>query len=361
MKTQNNSSKPRNGYLYTTGKKKLWQLQYDVLGQRTRISLRTSDPKEAESRAQEILGRIKLLSTRQEYLQALVKMGEEAESELIGLSLSAKRRLRIHDSFNAYKRCSRRPRKANDESLGRYRAYNFDIIDVIGDKYMDDVHESDAEVVMEYLEKSNSASTVTMKLNWFKLLWNTLQVTPNPWEGLRTTKKGDAKPWRRFTHEECVRIYEAAGRYKRLILCGYYTGQRLKDCITICNDFHLIEGQEKPWVEIGQAKTGKMVTIPIVSELRTSNFHFTEYDPAKASRRIKKIMADVGIKENGSKVGFHSFRKTFVSMMDEAGAPVFVTNSITGHDAGGMHARYSQTDVESARFWMEKSLKSLTE
>lgn len=59
------------------------------------------------------------------------------------------------------------------------------------------------------------------------------------------------------------------------------------------------------------------------------------------------------------KASFHSLRATFISMMDEAGAPQAVTDSITGHAPQTMHARYSHPDTEAARNWMEKALPRL--
>jgi len=359
--TSTSSSKPRAGHLYTTGKKSLWQLQYDVLGKRTRISLRTSDKHEAELRAQEILGRIKFVTTRQEYLQALVKMGEEAQREL-GDTKTMTGAIQVGSAFALYLASVRRPQRANDNSLNRYKSYTEELCRLARNKpTMNSIDGLDAETCMKALELDNSSATVNMKLGWFRLLWNTLGVKPNPWEGLKSTKKNDSKPWRRFTHGECVRIYEAAGEYQFLILIGYYTGQRLSDCLTISHKLN--KGPYEPPVDmlsIRQGKTGKMVHLPMLPELQCFSVVTYIMTSADISRNIKKILHSVGIEDNGSRVGFHSFRKTFVSMMDEAGCPINVTNSITGHDSGSMHDRYSQTDVDTARKWMEKALPPLS-
>jgi hypothetical protein len=48
------------------------------------------------------------------------------------------------------------------------------------------------------------------------------------------------------------------------------------------------------------------------------------------------------VRQDNGRASFHSLRATFISMMDEAGIPPYITDAITGHAGGGMHARYTQ-------------------
>jgi len=312
------------------------------------------------------MGRIKFADSRTEYLQALVKLGEEARKELSSnLILQPKQDfIPLKDAFRFYSKSCRRPSKANEKSLERYDQYTEELIRVAahgtGFK-MSEVTSHGAEAYCIFLDANNAPATVNMKLAWFRLLWKTLQVEPNPWTGLSSNQKKAVKAWRRLTLQECRDLYEATRFYQPLILLGYYTGQRLIDCVRMsASDIHFRTDFEESIIKITQSKTGKEVFIPIISEMNNCPLGIYTIDKrAKYSRDIKKIMDSIGIKDNGGKVGFHSLRKTFVSMMDEGGTPVNVTNSVTGHDSGSMHDRYSQTDIEAARGWMLKSIKSL--
>ena len=70
------------------------------------------------------------------------------------------------------------------------------------------------------------------------------------------------------------------------------------------------------------------------------------------SAKIKKTTAE-GI------AVYRSLRKTFVTMMDEAGTPTKITDAITGHAPQSMHDRYSQPDAAVAQTYMEKALTRL--
>lgn len=52
---------------------------------------------------------------------------------------------------------------------------------------------------------------------------------------------------------------------------------------------------------------------------------------------------------------FHSFRTTFVSLMDEVGAPNTITDSITGHSSKEMHSLYSKPSAVVKRRWIAKA------
>jgi integrase len=83
---------------------------------------------------------------------------------------------------------------------------------------------------------------------------------------------------------------------------------------------------------------------------------------SEIGKAMRKAFDDAGVAANseGGHASFHSLRATFISLMDDAGAPVKVTDLITGHaSAGTMHDRYSQPDVEIARKWILKAIPPL--
>ena len=371
------NTKPRQGHLYQSGKKGIWQLQYDICGNRTRVSLRTSDEVEAQKRAADIMGRIKFADTREEYLQALVRLGQDASAEIDGLSFQ-RQSISIESMMQLYIGSRRRPAGATEASMKRYQQYTDELAGWLSRsiRTAEQVTQAITEDYLDFLEDVNSASTINMKLSWFRLLWKTLQCPKNPWEGLSAKKSGPISEWRRFTYEECLMIYRHFldhPRWMSLFLIGYYSGQRLQDCCKL--EWSSVDFKKKV-MTIRAGKTGKLAYVPIMPELQDNlslirksegkvlpvfNAMYEGNDKSAISKQFQRHIANYTVHDELTKTGFHSLRKTFVSMMDESGSPIQVTNSITGHDTGTMHERYSQTDVESARFWMEKSLKSLTE
>ena len=70
---------------------------------------------------------------------------------------------------------------------------------------------------------------------------------------------------------------------------------------------------------------------------------FPSHTRRRPSRAMGRIFRASGVMKQGNgRASFHSLRATFISLMDEAGVPPHVTDAITGHAGGGMHARYTQ-------------------
>lgn len=74
--------------------------------------------------------------------------------------------------------------------------------------------------------------------------------------------------------------------------------------------------------------------------------------------RILRLRAGIGDDPHG-RASMHAFRATFVTRMDEVGAPAAVTDSITGHAPQSMHARYSRVGIATKRRWLLKALPPL--
>jgi len=80
------------------------------------------------------------------------------------------------------------------------------------------------------------------------------------------------------------------------------------------------------------------------------SFQFEEKEAKEVSER----------KLGEARASFHSLRATFISMMDEAGIPPHLTDAITGHGGGGMHARYTQPSLDALRAAMTKALPPIS-
>ena len=169
---------------------------------------------------------------------------------------------------------------------------------------------------------------------------------------------------------------KAEGEWKTAILIGYFTGQRLGDCVSASlSKFDF----EKHLIQIRPQKSRnkkKDLTIPIHPELEAHLLDLPVTDPkgllcptlAKAkiggrsglSRQFQAIMVKAGIKQVSigaagkagrtfNKFGFHSLRHTYVSMLANAGIPPDVRKLLSGHSDDRSHAVYTHTKIDVLR------------
>ena len=148
-----------------------------------------------------------------------------------------------------------------------------------------------------------------------------------------------------------------AAAFADMVRIGFCTGLRLSDVAELSRDEVVADGA---FLALQPNKTRhskrQLLRIPLVGEAREcvrrrvaaaeaagETFLF----PAAARRRptagIARAFRACGVLKRGNgRASFHSLRATFISLMDEAGVPPHVTDAITGHAGGGMHARYTQ-------------------
>lgn len=224
------------------------------------------------------------------------------------------------------------------------------------------------------LKAEVKGATFNRYLNFFKLVWRTLEkearLTCNPWEGFKKQKL-DTESRENFTMEEIKRIIGSLdGEWRILFMMGYYTGLRLVDCCHAtfeklnCNDHTLSVVPQKTKhfhpepIDIPLAPELFNLIMQIPEEKRTG-FIMPEcarmYDANLINYRIKKILEKNGIKTNkeGStrrKVcvhGFHSLRSGFVTYAGEAGIPLPIIQIIVGHGSPRMTAHYFRTAKDS--------------
>ena len=173
------------------------------------------------------------------------------------------------------------------------------------------------------------------------------------------------------------------GAFRRLCdTSGFETSEILRDLMRAALDYipaYCANGRWYPprLVPDTPAKTAKRkpapIVIPVMAELAEAMERAPREGPLmpricvqqsgrgdELSKRMARMIREAGEGDTqAGKASFHSLRATFISMMDEAGAPQAVTDSITGHAPQTMHARYSHPDTEAARNWMEKALPRL--
>jgi integrase len=178
-----------------------------------------------------------------------------------------------------------------------------------------------------------------------------------------------------FTPEQLASLIGAAESedWKGAILCGYYTGLRLRDVADL--QWNAINSEEQK-ITVTTRKTRKDVTVPIHPQFaswleeQTRGIGKAPVFPTLAgksgagksglSMQFKRIMERAGIRgrllreANGqgrsqSSLSFHSLRHGFVSSMANAGVAQELRQKLTGHASAQMNAQYTHHELEALR------------
>jgi len=167
-----------------------------------------------------------------------------------------------------------------------------------------------------------------------------------------------------FTPEQIAVLIEAAPSedWKGAILCGYYTGLRLRDVADLQWDAIELDART---ITVATRKTRKTITVPIHPqfcswlEKQTRGIGKAPVFPTLSgksgagksglSMQFKRIMEHANIKgrllrqANGagrsqSSLSFHSLRHSFNSAMANAGVSSELRQKLTGHASAKMNA-----------------------
>lgn len=203
---------------------------------------------------------------------------------------------------------------------------------------------------------------------FFRRVWRTLGWDAAVWAQGVCSASCEAGParefYRRLETEEVWRVLQAfaaqgddplARAYADMVVIGYYTGLRLSDVAELERDEVVSEGR---FLSLLPNKTRhskrRRIRVPLVglagvcvrrrlANLGDGVFLFPARARQRPSKAICRVFRACGVLPHGQgRASFHSLRATFISLMDEAGVPPHVTDAITGHAGGGMHARYTQ-------------------
>ena len=205
-------------------------------------------------------------------------------------------------------------------------------------------------------------------------------IPENPAKPIKLLEKESASR-RAFTIAELSAILRVADdEWRSLILCGFYTGQRLGDIarLTWANvDFEADE------VRLRTAKTGRLVAIPICAPLRRHLLSLSSSDNAKAplhsraaeiaattgkvstlSRQFGELLAQAGLtavrshgssgkgrsgSRESSEISFHSLRHTATSLLKNAGISPAVVQDIIGHESAEISSHYTHIESSAKR------------
>jgi integrase len=178
-----------------------------------------------------------------------------------------------------------------------------------------------------------------------------------------------------FTPEQIAGLINAAPSedWKGAILCGYYTGLRLRDVADL--QWNAIDLEEQT-ILVTPRKTRKDVTVPIHLELaswlrnQTRGIGKAPVFPSLAdksgagksglSMQFKRIMEHAKIKgrllreatgagRSQSSLTFHSLRHSFNSAMANAGVTSEIRQKLTGHASAQMNSQYTHHEMEELR------------
>lgn len=198
------------------------------------------------------------------------------------------------------------------------------------------------------------------------------------------SKKGGAVQRRAFTIPELKLILaECDPEWEGMVLCGLYSGQRLKDIATLTwENIDLQQGEFR----LVTGKTGRRVLIPLAEPLRryleklpsSDNPQEPLFPKAAASIKRSKsgtaatlsgqfyqLMVAASLvkakshheivgkgrsgKRNTSDIGFHALRHTATSMMKNAGINSATVQDLIGHESAAISAHYTHIDDPAKR------------
>ena len=207
---------------------------------------------------------------------------------------------------------------------------------------------------------------------FYNRVWRTLALRHDVWKDVRVPHcnvvEKSKEYYRRLSVSEVKKLVDyldTSNRrdYADMVVIGFYTGLRLSDVAELELD-EISPDQMFLHVLPNKVRHSKnhILTIPLiygararvmrrVNQLKTTSlpggnkklFLFPKSARRHPSRPLSVAFHTCGIVKCGNgRASFHSLRATFISLMDEAGIPPHITDAITGHAAGGMHARYTQ-------------------
>jgi integrase len=178
-----------------------------------------------------------------------------------------------------------------------------------------------------------------------------------------------------FTPEQLAELIRAAkgDDWKGAIVCGVYTGLRLRDVADL--QWSAINWEEQK-ITVTTRKTRKDVTVPIHPqfaswlEKQTRGIGKAPVFPTLAgksgagksglSMQFKRIMERAGIRgrvlreavgagRSQSSLSFHSLRHTFNAALANAGVAVEIRQKLTGHASPEMNAQYTHHELAPLR------------
>ena len=340
----------------------------------TWVALKTCDVRVAQARAAQVAPRA-LEGAR--YLEHLVQLGEEARRALERDKSAAERDLEKSAAV-----------VAPGESTRRWCAILRGEMDVLQVGRAGDLTAEGARQIAGRLE-ARYLSAPRM-LAFYRRLWKGLELAGDVWPrarrvaGTRLANGKEHEAYRRLTREEVRGVVDylrrrgaegvaKADELADMVLLGYYTGLRLSDVAELERE-EIQAGAEFLRLQPNKVRYSKrrLLVIPLVGQARAcvlkrlmkigaeEEYLFSSAARKRPTKPICAAFRACGlVKHKAMRASFHSLRATFITLMDEAGISPHLTDAITGHAGGGMHARYSQPSPQALREAVMKAIPPL--
>ncbi len=225
------------------------------------------------------------------------------------------------------------------------------------------------------LELTANTINPARRFRFYKRVWRFFGLDSAIWDVREAIQHPLGEHYRRLSTSEIRRLVRCAQSRNSdladMILIGYWTGLRLSDIaeLELCE---IMRTHDALQIVPNKVRTRKPhpLTIPLVGDAYeivrarakgTSQYLFPESVRKHSSRRIAAIFKAARIRKIGNgRASFHSLRATFISLMDEAGVQPYITDAITGHASGTMHARYTQPALPVLRRAIAKALPRIS-
>lgn len=345
-----------------------YYLVLTIYGKQRWVALHTGSLTLARTRAAELAPRDPSDATG--WLRQLVQLGERARAELVRRQTASD--LTWDNLWPRFLAAAQPP--IPTASRPGYRRWLHLLERESRATYPSTLSPSDAARAATRLKATRlSADRMTV---FFRRVWRTLLLGDEVWRGICPTAESAKRHefYRRLTMDEVRRVVSqlqaAATPQGRaladMVTIGFYTGLRLSDvaeleraevspdgCFLHIQPNKLRHSKPRrlaiPLIHAARACVQRRLSsIPYIIGGGERDFLFPEMVGRRPSRMLCAAFRACGIRrqENG-RASFHSLRATFISMMDEAGVPPYITDAITGHAGGGMHARYTQPSPAS--------------
>lgn len=253
------------------------------------------------------------------------------------------------------------------------------------DRALTTLQEKQVEDFKQHLAKRVAPSTVNKAVKILKSsLSNAVskrQLEFSPAEHVESiaVEEGSRRP---FTDAELKKLLAAAGQdWKTMILVGYYTGLRLRDCANLT--WQNVDIQTGT-IKVGTQKTGRWQVLPIAEPLNRQIEKLAGDNPnaplcpslngqtaSRLSAEFYDVMVKAGLaskrdeKKKGtgkgrdarrdtSRISFHSLRHNTTSALKSAGVGDSVTMDIVGHETTSVSRNYTKIDDATKRAAINK-------
>jgi len=371
-----------SGYIFKRGK--FFYLQFDVAGKRKIISLKTTERREADAKANELLSPAVNARDKEEVILHAARARKLVTASSINLA----------NVWNEYLKHSSRP-DSSPGTLGNYERHWNNFTDWLKEVHPEIVKLSQitpetarkyAAYLWEEKDRKITANTFNYHMKSLALITRILKgkagIDVNPWTADNISRKTELKQRRKeFSREQVNQIFDSFQNEALHILnrqemgalfkIAAFTGLRLIDAVLLKWDSIDLARNIISLIPMKTRKTGRDVNIPIhpllneVFELAQEWKDDSGFVLPKVSERYKtnpdgvkcdciRILEFNGFKERGEGrgrsrrlYGFHSFRHFFASTCADAGVPAATLAEILGDNIQTLNKYYVHAQEES--------------